>query len=277
MNLIDVEKAARFAWPALEEQEFSFGLLRYAQGVSRRANSLTVFPGADIHHDSLVDIAEQFFHERGQAAVIRILQSGDAGTHECISLDACLAQQNYRREAPTLVMSKTLGNDANAGAKPACSDREIVSDANISTDDWLQAWYEFRGSDAAELKIHRQIFAKIEGPVKLLLLKESQGNPISCAMGVINDETIGIYGVATAASCRGQGHAAALIELLQQWAFEKDASYAYLQVESANVAARGLYSKLGFSELYSYWYRIQNTEQTEAMPQGWHRLSEIGE
>ena len=44
----DIELASRRAWPALEESESSLALLRYARGVSRRANSLTpLSPQAD--------------------------------------------------------------------------------------------------------------------------------------------------------------------------------------------------------------------------------------
>ena len=45
MNIQEIELASRFAWPALEEQELPYGVLRYSSGYSKRANSLNLLPG----------------------------------------------------------------------------------------------------------------------------------------------------------------------------------------------------------------------------------------
>jgi hypothetical protein len=59
-----VEKANRFAWPAIEEQVTSYGVLRFAHGYTRRANSLTLFDSSLVSYDELVADCETFFASR---------------------------------------------------------------------------------------------------------------------------------------------------------------------------------------------------------------------
>jgi hypothetical protein len=67
-----VEKANRFAWPAIEEQVTSYGVLRFAHGYTRRANSLTLFDSSLVSYDELVADCETFFASRSQPVMIRV-------------------------------------------------------------------------------------------------------------------------------------------------------------------------------------------------------------
>jgi hypothetical protein len=73
MNVIEKENAARHAWPALEEQELFFGVLRYSRGTDRRSNSLSLYPHAEFETDKLIDTAEQFLAKRDAVPIVRIV------------------------------------------------------------------------------------------------------------------------------------------------------------------------------------------------------------
>ena len=55
---------------------------------------------------------------------------------------------------------------------------------------------------------------------------------------------------------RQQGYATALISQIVAWARQMGATDAALQVQGDNPAARALYARLGFQEVYHYWYRV---------------------
>ena len=80
---------------------------------------------------------------------------------------------------------------------------------------------------------------------------------IACGLGVLQCGFIGFYDIVTDPAFRRQGHAIHLIESLLGWAGEQGARRAYLQVVLSNTPALALYARLGFRELYQYWYRAK--------------------
>ncbi len=64
------------------------------------------------------------------------------------------------------------------------------------------------------------------------------------------------------AEVRRQGLAIALVTALLDAGKGRGARWAYLQVTEANVAARRLYERFGFRELYRYWYRQRPAADT---------------
>jgi ribosomal protein S18 acetylase RimI-like enzyme len=61
--------------------------------------------------------------------------------------------------------------------------------------------------------------------------------------------------MATRPEARGRGAAAQILLALASWG----GTDMYLQVERRNSAALRLYARAGFTERYSYHYRIQNS------------------
>jgi len=98
---------------------------------------------------------------------------------------------------------------------------------------------------------------KIPGATHYLVLVDRSGKPLGCGMAALSGSAIGIFGIATHMDHRGLGFGVALIRSLLRWGKENGGRYAFLQVESANSPALALYRKLGFAELYSYWYRVK--------------------
>ena len=82
-----------------------------------------------------------------------------------------------------------------------------------------------------------------------------EGRAVACGLGVLEDEFLGLFDLVTAIGERGKGYGARLITGLLNRAIAEGARYVYLQVLDSNTGARRLYGRLGFRELYHYWFR----------------------
>lgn len=252
MNLIEVDQAARHAWPALEEQQLPFGVLRYAQGVNRRSNSLNVFPEALYNPGELIETAERYFRDKAQPSIVRILKLKGKSESAFESLDRQLEINGYELEAPSKLMVREL---CRSSAPANTTGEEYLQACDFQQ--WLPFWHTFSDRSREELQVHESTLVKIKHPAKFLLLKNSDNQIVSCGMGVFSNQGLGVFGIATCEKNRKKGHGKRLIEGLIDWGLAEGARYAYLQVESANQGACQLYRKMGFRELYSYWYRVK--------------------
>lgn len=88
-----------------------------------------------------------------------------------------------------------------------------------------------------------------------VLLKDNQ--VVSCGLGVLENQYIGLFEIITAKTERRKGFGKELILNILNWAKQNGAQKAYLQVVMNNKPALNLYSKLGFQEVYQYFYRIK--------------------
>lgn len=64
----------------------------------------------------------------------------------------------------------------------------------------------------------------------------------------------GVHGMRTAPAHRGQGHASAILAALGREAQARGVEKVALQVEAQNEAARAIYGRAGFTELWTYRY-----------------------
>lgn len=256
MNIDDLESAARKAWPALQEIESGCGVLRFAAGVSRRANSLTPSRAGAREPAQLQELSESFFFSQGLPSIVRVIADGSESIPESGSLDQFLAAAGYQQEAPTAVLLKSLDGDGHGAA-------EHVPAAGVPATtlaDWLHAWYQVKDQPADDFHVHQQMLRQLTDEHQLLVARDATGSARATALGVLSEGLLGIYGVATDSGLRRQGLAAGLLAQLFVWARGKGARWAYLQVEVANLPAMALYRKLGFESSYTYWYRCKQND-----------------
>lgn len=243
-----IELASRKAWPALEEYETSNGVFRFAEGVSRRSNSLSPATQQAIDAARVMAASEQFYWQRGLPSIVRVVAPGTSLSVSSYLLDTALAAAGYETQAPTAVLLMPLSEQAADSARPPVG--------SLSPQSWLQAFYGINDSGREDFAVRLKILQAITEPACLLVM-EKQDRIAATAMAVLSESLLGIYGVATAPAWRRQGLARELIQKLLAWGSAQGARYAYLQVEKDNQAALALYSGMGFDEFYSYWYRVK--------------------
>lgn len=124
--------------------------------------------------------------------------------------------------------------------------------------DWVDSFVHLGGVTVELQETLAAILRNIASKKCLaVLLKENQ--VVSCGLGVLENHYIGLFEIVTAKNERRKGFGKELILNILAWGKQNGAEKAYLQVVLNNESALNLYSKLGFQEVYQYFYRIKVT------------------
>ena len=234
-----LENASRSAWRAFEEIPVGGWVARFANGYTKRANSVNAFDDADEHLDAHIATCETLYAARHLPAIFRLTPLAPP------SLDRALEVRGYAIVEPSLTMTLDLKNWRGDDARV----REL------EMDDWLGAFCALAQSPLAKHQTHREILRTITAP-KFFAAIEQADQPIACGLGVLTDAYLGLFDIVTDARHRNQGYGFQLVAGMLARAREHHATRAYLQVTQANAPARHLYEKIGFQNAYEYWYRV---------------------
>ena len=238
-----IEEASLNSWPALQQILLDGWILRFSKGYTRRANSVNPLYGSGMEVAEKVTMCEDLYSEKGLSPMFRL-------TAFCVprNLDEILAACGYEKAAPTSVMYFDVGK---------CDSYLPTSQwpRSDSLDTWMDAFCRLTGTRLEDHQTHRKILQAIPSKRFLASLSDS-GQLVTCGLGVLENRTLGIYDLVTDPEQRNKGYGTKFVLGLLSWARTNGARHAYLQVMSTNSAARHLYTKLGFRDLYAYWYRV---------------------
>jgi N-acetylglutamate synthase len=233
------------AWRPLVVEAFGGWRYRWANGVTRRANSALAI-NADEALSDLVERAERFYAERGAPTMIQV--STASAPHDLVAhLDA----RGYRPTARTLVQTATSRLVID-GTTPEV-DVELTDGL---TDDWLGAYWSVesaRGRSRDDMTVCREFLL-------------NPGLPAAFAAAYHGDEVIGVGQIvfergwggvqcmATAVAHRRRGVASAVLHALAEEAHRRGVAQMYLAVMAGNDGAEALYERAGFRPAHEYTY-----------------------
>lgn len=247
----NIEELTLNTWPAEQSVLLEGWILRSASGYTKRSNSVNpLYGSSETGHDLDVKqnilLCEQYYERAGLQTVFKITPYiRPAG------LDDLLEGLGYRIDSPSSVRMLDLEQ------LPPQQSRHKLAISGQLTDEWLAAFSrqaKLTGTEPDTLC--RMLAASSLQQGYALLLKD--GVPAACGLGVIQHGYIGLYDIITAPEYRRQGLAEELILGLLHWGRSQGASASFLQVVLANAGASALYDKLGYKEVYQYWYRIKD-------------------
>ncbi len=239
-----IEEASLNSWPAFQQMLFDGWIIRSAGGYTKRANSVTPLYTSFLSLQEKIVACENFYQKKQLPTIFRLLSFSSA-THE---LDSILAQRAYHRADHVLILSKELA------PAPPIQDPELH---NVPLAVWLPLFCQFSQTPIEQHQHHKEMLKRIV-PDPLFAILHKNGQPVACGVGVLENEVFGLFDIATAPEQRNKGYGTQLVVAMLDWARQKGAGRAYLQVIDTNQIAHYIYTKLGFYELYYYWYRIRS-------------------
>lgn len=240
-----IEELSLNAWPSLQTLLIDGWVLRFAEGYTRRANSVyPLYPSQGGTTERIV-ACERRYRSRGLPVVFKM-------TTACFppELDDLLAARGYQSEAHTSVQLASL---TTASSAPA-GDVSLTSQASA---EWLDAFAHMHVLSAKSQSAHQRMLDLIAPPTCYAAL-HLEGQTAACGLAVLQDGFIGFFDIITDPAFRRRGCAEQVMLSLMAWGKRQGAHTAYLQVMLNNPPALALYEKLGFHEAYRYWYRVNS-------------------
>jgi ribosomal protein S18 acetylase RimI-like enzyme len=239
-----IEELAMNAWPALQTVLLDGWVIRFANGYTRRANSvIALYPGQMPAGEKLAE-CERLYHAQGLPVIFKL-----NGVEESRELDGLLAERGFQAEASTSVQTMDL-----RGADFQIDERVVLD--STPGEAWQTAFARLSGLAAARQATHHQMLQAIL-PTKCFAALAVNGVVQACGLAVLQACYVGFFDIVVDAGCRRQGLGESIMGSLLAWAQQNGARSAYLQVMKNNPPALSLYAKLGFREAYPYWYRVK--------------------
>jgi N-acetylglutamate synthase len=240
-----VEELSMNAWPALQTLVYAGWFLRFANGYTRRANSvmpLYAFGGEPLEK---VLFCEKVYADQGLPTIFKMTAASQPA-----ELDALLAARGYQADARTSVQ---LLNLSRLESVP----NPDVNLESLETEEWHAAFCQMSGVGVERRETHRQIVRAII-PTKCFAAARLNGQIVGCGLGVMQEKVMGLFDIVVDKAWRRQKYGEQIVQSLLSWGQQQGVRQAYLQVMCNNPPALGLYAKLGFQEEYQYWYRVKS-------------------
>ncbi|USG62284.1 GNAT family N-acetyltransferase [Sneathiella marina] len=239
----EIEAHARAALPALDSEIYDGWQLRFANGHTRRANSVNFTGQSALPLDEKISHCEAIYRQKGQPCHFRLtpLANGD--------LDAELSSLGYSLSDPTDVLVQPLM------APPVSKeDVEVVVEKKASIEG-INAIGHLTNLSPESRNTLGQMIDRSEHEILFAMVKNGS-NTVAVGLGALSADYLGLFEFATSPDHRRLGYAAAIVNRLIVEAINAGAKTAYLQAVQSNIGGRHFWENMGFKTcLYSYHYR----------------------
>lgn len=237
-----IEERSMTALPALKTAIYDGWVLRFANGYTRRANSINPLYPSSLPLEEKFEYCERLYNAQGLNVVFKLTSAALPA-----DLDARLDARGYAMTESVIVQTCALSH----AELPATPELEIAETVN---DEWLADYCRLNETDPARIPTIRRMLAAL--PVRGAFASiRRDGAIVAVGLGVLDAGYLGLFDIVVDAAVRRQGLGYALVGGLMDWGKRGGAEIAYLQVVAENERAQRLYAKLGFSEHHRYWYR----------------------
>jgi len=247
-----VEETCLNTWPALRQVLLNGWVLRFGEGLTRRANSANPLRGPRETNDVLITACEALYQRRQLPTIFRLPSIIDP------DLDERLNELGYGREGESCVRYGKLT------AVKAANDPDVQL-LSRPTREWFAAMGALQNHTPEQRRTYRRIVGSIAVPAAFAGLA-IDGEIVALAYGAVHDRLLCYESVITNPRRQRRGYARRIITSLAAWARDQGAEGACLEVEAHNTAALALYDVVGLkTELYRYHYRREANKTVTKM------------
>lgn len=243
--IIKLEELSMNAFPALSTVLLNNWVLRFANGYAKRANSVNPLNTCSDSEETTIEACESIYTRLGLDTVFKITECAYGK-----SIDALLENKNYTYESQTNVLLKNLNTYLET------DDSQTVCIQKNFTDDWFSAFAQMNNISEKNAVTLRQMIALTIPETYFASIREND-QIVAVGLGVSQGDYIGMFDIFVHENYRRRGYAERIMNGLMTTAQTNGIQYAYLQVMENNEAAKLLYSKLGYTKQYQYWYRVK--------------------
>lgn len=240
-----IEELSLNHWPALSTLLYDGWILRFADGYTKRSNSINPIYYSTYDLNTKIEECEKLYSSNHLPTIYKITPFVHP-TH----LNETLEESGYAAIDTTSVQSLNLDNISEPKLTSAIIHEDITSA-------WLDDFCRLNNvTDEDNKHVMERMLSNIKTK-KGFISFYYEDQVVACGLGVIEREYIGLYDIVTDANYRNRGFGEQMILNLLKWGKENGAEHGYLAVVANNAPALRLYEKIGFSEIYKYWYRVK--------------------
>lgn len=247
-SIKELELAGFASWPAEQVIEDGSWLIRLSSKLPyKRTNSINCLNVND--GENAVERLQKAQSVFGSAGVQTTLRTTPLTPSTLLSATSSLQWGEPFSES--IVMTAPLADGLKSDPTSAHSGFENFDHPAV---EWIDDYLALTMDKTKDRDTITRTLNQIEKPVQFIRVLQN-GSCTGVAVSVVQNDLVGLFGLAVTASTRRQGLGRALSNAALSWGKSKGASTAWLQVEADNIPARKLYDSLGFVECYRYAYR----------------------
>ena len=240
-SISSIEHVAANALPSPITKQLEGWRLRYAYGVTRRANSIL----AEQHQGNLEDklkTIENFYAGHNAPSRFQISPASKPSL-----LDHLLQDQGYQKVSGAIIQTLSLQT-----FEPKI-DLAAVQLFSKPNDTWYSVYRAVEKASAEKEKVRTWMLEHI-APNATFALVYLDHQPAAVGLGIFENGYTGIFNMATLEAFRGRGAASTILSALAKWGKQQGGHTGYLQVATNNLRAQKVYINFGFKSLYEYHY-----------------------
>ena len=240
------------AWPSLQTILYDGWVIRLANGHGNRANSVNPIYPSKTKLEEKLEYCDKLFTRRNLLTTYKLVGSGShdpIDEHKAINSE--LEKLNYTIINETSIQMREI-------PKPLTNNYEGMIVKSCFDPQWIESVIDYNRIEEEHVLTFKNILGNILVD-KIVVRKEIGDEVIGCGYGAIENDYVGVFDIVIKEEHRNKGYGREIVETIMFEAGKRGVKQAYLQVLLNNPVAWHLYEKMGFKEVYQYWYRKKTT------------------